>query len=122
MRRLMVIVLLALLPLQFNWAAVASHCEESVASGHAAHADHAATADADTDSASDANAALPTEVLDAGCDHGHCHHHCHCVGILSLVTVIPCLAGAERHLTWAGDAAATQAPARPERPQWTPLA
>lgn len=51
MRRRLAIVLLALLPLQFSWAAVASYCghETQAATGHFGHHGHPQHADAPVD-------------------------------------------------------------------------
>lgn len=58
MRRLFLILLLAMLPLQFSWAVAASYCQHEQGKtvthfGHHAH-DHAGKADSDGDTASKA--------------------------------------------------------------------
>ena len=122
MRRLMVLCLLALLPLQFSWAAIASHCEGGAPTEHVRHADHAVAANADADHASNPIHDATPDAADVGCDHAHCHGHCHCLGLPALATALPSPACVERHATSAGDVAGTPAAARPERPQWQRLA
>lgn len=122
MRRLLVILLIALLPLQLSGAAVALACEGGVTLDHVSHVGHGAVSNAETDSAAEEQRSGPHDAFEAGCDQGHCHHHCHCVGIPCPVTAIPTWVGVERREALASDAATTQVPARPERPQWKPLA
>jgi hypothetical protein len=115
-RRFLALFLLLLLPLQFSWAAVEAYCaheerlEAAQAGRHAQHADADAAA-----AASDVGA-----TSDTGCDSCHCHGHC--TGILSSVRAIePHPSGARPSATLA-DTDGAHAPARPERPQWAPLA
>ena len=125
-RRLLAIVLLALLPLQFSWAAVASYCghETQAGAGHLGHHEH-------PQHAGEAGAAEPVADADANpgvdqapgamdLDCGHCHGHC---------SVMPTLlAGLPGALATAPPSASldesggAHAPSRPERPQWLPLA
>lgn len=121
MRRLMVLCLLALLPLQFSWAAIASHCEGGAPTEHFRHAGHGVVAEAGADHTSLPSGTTP-DAADVGCDHAHCHGHCHCLGLPALATALPSPACVERHATCAGDLAGTPAAARPERPQWQRLA
>ena len=80
MRRRLAIVLLALLPLQFSWAAVASYCghETQAATGHFGHHGHPQHADAPVDVTPlvDPQAAgdNTSGALDVDCSH--CHGHC----------------------------------------------
>lgn len=117
--RLIAIILLAFMPLQFSWAAVESYCALEAAAevehfGHHEHlqqvvdaVDGAATADTSA-------AATP----DTDCSHCHCH----CPAMLGD-------AAAARHkVSNARPSAAldadgrAHASARPERPQWLRLA
>ena len=122
-RHVLAIVLLALLPLQFGWAAVASYCKhETENAGHFGHHEHQHHGDAadnaersvDGDAAGDGS----TGAVDADCGH------CHGVG-----SVMPLLQRALPELpvpappgTYANEAGGAQAPDRPERPKWLPLA
>lgn len=119
-RRFLAIVLLALLPLQFSWAAVASYCEHEATVdaehlGHHEHPHHGDTApDADSDHAADTTAGT----IDVDC--GHCHGHC--TGLLTLSDGWPGGLSTAAPRASADEAGGAHAPARPERPQWVPLA
>jgi hypothetical protein len=118
-RRLLFIVLLALLPLQFSWAAVGAYCGHAgeAPAGHPGsfcqhehpqHGDNVAVPDGDEAPAG------------AELDCGHCHGHCSvmpmsCAGLPPAVSVVVPGALLEK-------AGAPHAPSRPERPQWPPLA
>ena len=137
MRRFLAIFLLALLPLQFSWAAVASYCEhETQGSGHFGHHDHGhahhAGAISDAGPAADLTAdASPTPdetgsaegdkapgAMDLDC--GHCHGTCSAMLTWPLgMPVVPSTAPPNATLDETGGA---QAPTRPERPQWLSLA
>ncbi len=123
MRRLFILALLALLPLQFSWAAVASYCEhETQGDGHFGHHEHQhrvnATSDAGPVSDADLQADPTSGAMDLDC--GHCHGNLSALPTLSakppaLLSTAPPTAS----LREAGNA---DAPARPERPQWLRLA
>lgn len=119
-RRILAIVLLALLPLQFSWAAVASYCEHeaSVGAGHLGHHEHpqhgAAPVDVDNDHSDDPAAGSP----DVDC--GHCHGHS--TGLPALPEGLPAGVSTVAPRASADEAGGAHAPARPERPQWAPLA
>jgi hypothetical protein len=128
MRRVLAILLLALLPLQFSWAAVASYCghEEQVGATHFGHHEHQHPAGSSSnaepfavpDAPEDAPGDQPLGATDPDC--GHCHGYC---GVMLMVP--PGLPGTtltahpNASLDEAGGA---HAPTRPERPQWLPLA
>lgn len=136
MRRFLAIFLLAMLPLQFSWAAVASYCahESQASTGHFGHHDHEhhAHTGSDTAPAADAGADLTSSPDEAGgvkgdklpgamdLDCGHCHGTCSAMLTLpmgqpgALSTALPSVT-----LDETGGA---YAPTRPERPQWLPLA
>jgi len=113
MKRLLLLLLTLLLPLQFSWAALSPYCgdEHETVAAHALHDGHGGHHHADAD-APDGSDAAP--------DCGHCHGH---------LTPLP-LAQAQAPrlrlpMLWLEDgAAATLARAgpRPERPQWAALA
>ncbi len=128
-RRFLVIVLLALLPLQFSWAAVASYCghETPAQAAHFGHHDHQhavahpadLTNQADPHDTADAPPGDDTAgVLDLDC--GHCHGHCGVV--FTGLPVLPAVLPATLPQASLKEAGAACAPARPERPQWRPLA
>ncbi len=115
-RRLLAIVLLALLPLQFSWAAVASYCEHetSVGAGHVCHHEHPHQANVD-DGCPEGPATGAGDV-----DCGHCHGHC--TGLLGLPESLSGDRSTATLHTSPDEAGGAHAPARPERPQWAPLA
>lgn len=133
MRRWFLVLMLAVLPAQFTWAAVSEHLGHALAAvghiehahhGHHNHPSHAHPASHDPDEG-DAGHSLVPEASDAadasshiGCDH--CHSHC--VGLLEIrspVRALPLGAATPASLEacWA-----EPAPAKPERPQWVRLA
>lgn len=130
MRRFLAIVLFALMPLQFSWAAVASYCEHETQAGaghighheHEHHADAAVDADADAvavataDASADGDKALGAVDLDCG----HCHGHCNVM--LTLTMGLPGTLAAAPRCASADGSSGAHAPSRPERPQWLPLA
>ena len=80
MRRLLAIVLLVLLPLQFSWAAVASYCKHETQAdaehfGHHEHQHHGNTT-VDADPAVDPQAEGDKTLGAMDVDCGHCHGHC----------------------------------------------
>jgi hypothetical protein len=127
-RRFLAIVLLALLPLQFSWAAVATYCghETEAAAGHLGHHDHQHHAGADTHAGLAADADVVTDAvgdkapsaMDLDC--GHCHGFCGVM--LTLLAAISGAPGAAPPSATVDENGAAHAPTRPERPQWLPLA
>lgn len=120
MRRLLAIVLLALLPLQFSWAAVASYCEHETPVGarHLGHHEHPHHGETPLGADSDRSADPTAGAIDVDC--GHCHGHC--TGLLTLPDGVPGGLTTAPPRASADEAGGAHAPARPERPQWAPLA
>lgn len=128
MRRLLTIVLLALLPLQFSWAAVASYCEHEAQAGaghfghhdHPHHGDSGVDADPTVDPTADppAKGDKPSVTMDFDC--GHCHGQSS--GMLTLSAGLPGLLAAAPPSAFSDEAGGEHSPTRPERPQWQPLA
>ncbi|MDZ7590846.1 MAG: hypothetical protein U5L05_09170 [Rubrivivax sp.] len=129
-RRFLAIFLLALLPIQFSWAAVASYCahELQADAAHFGHHEHehqhpgdagpAIDAVADAVADTDAQGDSAPGAVDLDC--GHCHGTC---GVM--VTVPPGLPGTLSSVPPSAtldEAGGAHAPTRPERPQWLPLA
>lgn len=125
-RQLLAIFLLAFLPLQFSWAAVASYCAHETQAGadhfghHENHADAGSVADRATSpvSTSDVEGETAPGAMELDC--GHCHSYCSVM--LTLPSNLP-----GPHLTALPNATLVEtggshAPTRPERPQWLPLA
>jgi hypothetical protein len=122
-RRFLAIVLLAMLPLQFSWAAVASYCEhETQGTGHFGHHEHEHHADAGPNAEPAAEADAPGDkapgAMDLDC--GHCHGQCSVMPTLS--AKIPGTLSTAPPSAFANEAGGAHAPARPERPQWLRLA
>jgi hypothetical protein len=122
-RRFLVIVLLALLPVQFTWSAVAAHCgHEAEASqlgtGHVSHDEHQHHGKADVGGAEDAGTDQAAGGIDFDC--GHCHGHF--TGMLTVSSGLPSALANEPPGVTADEASAAYASTRPERPQWSRLA
>lgn len=120
MRRWLAILMLALLPLQFSWAAVAAYCGHETGQhaehlGHHEHR-HADQAKAVQDSAS-ADQKAPAG-FDFDC--GHCHDTC--TSIPAPVNDTSPLALTSHPVTPVEGIVRTLAQSPPERPQWLPLA
>ena len=128
MRRILAIVLLALLPLQFSWAAVASYCghEEQAGATHFGHHEHQHHADtvgnaepvADLDTTADVSGDKVPGAMDLDC--GHCHGYCSVM--LTLPSALPGALSTAHPSANLDEAGGAHAPTRPERPQWLPLA
>lgn len=124
MRRWLLILFIAILPLQFSWAAVASYCtheEPPAQSQHFGHHDHAAHShgakadDADAKAKTDGGSSTAAKV-----DCSHCHGGC-AVTFNLPAGLVP--HAVEHTLPTLGDApCAEHVPAQPERPQWARLA
>lgn len=131
MHHLLAVILLAFLPLQFTAAAVASYCshEAQADAGYISHHDHQHHADAIDDvearadlmanlhSTADAKGDEAPDAMDLDC--GHCHGSC---VILTLPATLPGMPGSASPHPNFDDATGAHTPARPERPQWLPLA
>lgn len=127
MRRLLTIVLLALLPFQFSWAAIASYCEHESNAGqaqhlghheHPSHAHSSAPADTDIDIDIDSVQDKAAAAMDADC--GHCHGHC--AGMLFAQDPAACGVESVRPDAAVQATLNALAPTPPERPQWVALA
>ena len=121
MRRLLAIVLLVLLPLQFSWAAVSAYCAHEADAqsghlGHHAHPSHALASDGADDSDTGATPVQPG----SGHDCSHCHGGL--VALPGLGDTLPAFAGAEAPTAPALCGTRSLAPTPPERPQWRRLA
>lgn len=124
MRRVLAILLLALLPIHFTWAAATAHCAHKARADAPHFSHHQNQADAGPsiypvgDAIIDPQSYKAPGTTDLDC--GHCHGTC---GLM--VTGPPALPGAlpsappSATLDETGSA---QAPTRPERPQWLRLA
>jgi hypothetical protein len=135
-RRYLAIFLLAMLPLQFSWAAVASYCahERQASTGHFGHHDHKHHAHAGSDAgpAADAGADLTSSPGEASgvkggklpgamdLDCGHCHGTCS--AMLTLPMGLPGALSTALPSVTLDETGGAHAPTRPERPQWLPLA
>ena len=121
MRRLLSILLLVLLPLQFSWAAVASYCEHE-AGPDAAHVGHHAHQHDDAHSGEpglDDNGGEPSvKAIDLDC--AQCHGQCAALPLAAAWTAVE--AAAERFADIANAPSDGQPSPRPERPQWRRLA
>ena len=134
MRRLIAIFLLALLPLQFSWAAVAPYCghEERADAAHFGHHEHQHHTEAGSGVDADAGAGAVADVdgtaaVEDGKGPGAIHLDCpHCHGSVSVMpalpSVLPGLLSTAPPSVTVDEAGGAQPPTRPERPQWLPLA
>lgn len=114
MKRLLIILMLIVVPLQLSWAAAAAYCEhesnpKTVHFGHHEHKHVASAEEIKTDKFKSAAA------VDGDCTS------CHLGGIAILTIPAPALAldvlGAPA-ITTGNSLLASSRPARPERPKW----
>ncbi len=122
MRRWFAILMLALLPLQFSWAAVAAYCghefgEAAQHLGHHEH-DHEHTGVSGADEASAPSDQGTPAGFDLDC--GHCHGTCASMPATS--SDMASLTLATHPITPVEGAVRTLPQSPPERPQWLPLA
>ena len=117
MRRLLLFFLLALLPLQFTWAAAAGYCShEAVPNtahfGHHAHAHHG------DDAAEKTGASSAQTASDMDC------HACHGMSnaLYQDTSATPLWAQDMQLAPPVRFSLPTPSPQRPERPNWRPLA
>lgn len=123
MRHWLCVVLLALLPVQFSWAAVTGYCthESSTQARHLGHHEHVhgdAAADATADAKANPDDGRASASIDPDCGH------CHGLGV-GLLMPWDALAGPAQMRDNAPSTAAgrlLRATAPPDRPQWLPLA
>ena len=122
MRFWIAVFMLALLPLQFSWAAVAAYCGHESAQqtqqhpGHHEH-QHPGQADADKDPAPTTGQNAPAG-FDFDC--GHCHGSC--ASMAAAVEDLALLCLAPQPVAASAGRMRTYAQSPPERPQWRPLA
>lgn len=116
MRRWFAVLLLALLPLQFSWAAVTAYCEhESEAqSQHLGHHEHSHAGSAGIDNGSQPAGQEGPAAPDVDC--GHCHGSCCSMPALAGALVPPALSS--RPVALVEGSVRTVAQNPPERPQW----
>lgn len=122
MRRWLAIVLLALLPLQFSWAAVAAYCAHEAGGSHVGHHEHQHHGVATPDTAADGDDAQADTKLPgaADADCGHCHGGC--AGVLAAVAIAHAASPRGRPVIAPEKSVRARAPTPPERPQWAALA
>ena len=116
MCRWFAILLLAFLPLQFSWAAVAGYCghESGAQAQHLGHHEHQHADQADAKTSVDlANGTAPT-VSDFDC--GHCQTSCCTLPALAASPQPPAIAS--HPATPVEGSLRTLAQTPPERPQW----
>ena len=124
MRRWLCVLLLALLPLQFSWAAVVGYCahEANATAPHLGHHQHAhedaSLENAATSASADAGGTSAPSALDLDCGH------CHGLGVVVSVPVAgpPTLRALHHAAPWPARGLASHPTAPPDRPQWPPLA
>ncbi|MGE4049723.1 MAG: cation efflux protein, CzcI family [Piscinibacter sp.] len=120
MRRWLAILMLALLPLQFSWAAVAAYCghESGEAAQHLGHHEHKHAGLSGTDQDSSPTDQDSPAGFDFDC--GHCHGTC--ASMPAPVGDVSPLTQASHRVTPVEGAVRTLPQSPPERPQWLPLA
>ena len=111
-RRLLIMFLFVLLPLQSVWATAAAYCEHrsDAHQEHFGHHDghhHATAGDAPSDSAS------------AGADADASHCHGTCAALLTVHLILPTFTATQPTTGCADPGRLAPALSRPERPQWT---
>jgi hypothetical protein len=123
MKRWLLILLIALLPLQFSWAAVGAYCgdEHESPQEHAMHASGSSPAESDSldRAGAAANLSDPSAAPDFDCGT-HCHGHASSLPAATLQLIGP-TSGA----SWLDECAVRRVmlvTARPDRPQWQTLA
>lgn len=122
MRRWLVLLMLAFLPLQFSWSAVAAYCSEEaeLLAGHAGPHEHAHDAEGHSSGAEDHPAAGEPDPAAADSDCNHCHGHC--TGMLADFNESVAPAQVEPPAAPRAAPTLSRALAPPERPQWPRLA
>lgn len=117
MRRFLLIVLLAFLPLQSIWAAAAGYCGHEAAP-QASHFGHHAHQHQDPGAQPDSGSGLVKALLDLDC------HSCH--GVCSAMALErsdpPLWLPSQRPSLWVRSVLPVPSPERPERPNWQRLA
>lgn len=120
MRRIFAILLMALLPVQFTWAAVTSYCghESGAASQHFGHHEHQHNADAVAKKVDGSSASKTLGSDDLDC--AHCHGSCAGMTCPPASLTSPTLASQPAALAQSVVRSMVHSP--PERPQWALLA
>ena len=120
MRRWFAIFLIALLPLQFSWGAVASYCghESGTQAQHLGHHDYQHAVQAEVNAGDDLTNGAAQPASDFDC--GHCHTPC-CAAPAHAATLPP-VAIASHSATPVEGSVRTLAQNPPERPQWVRFA
>ena len=120
MRRWFAILMLALLPLQFSWAAVAAYCghESGDAAQHMGHHEHQHADEADAHKLGPQGGEMTSAGSDFDC--GHCHVSW--VTILEPLRELPTRTLAPHPAMSAEGIVRTLPQSPPDRPQWRPLA
>ena len=118
MRRWLSILLLVVMPLQLNWAAVAAYCahESAPKATHFGHHEH------DHDQHVSAAASPDASSPGVGIDISDCHFHCPGVAALPMVIVMPAVVAVGPRSAWRAGAVSAPVLAPPDRPQWPRLA
>lgn len=115
MRRLLVLIMLCLLPLQISWAAVADYCgheQDKTAQHFGHHADeHNAAPDTPDDGTQPGKSGLG-------------HDHCHLSGFLGVLSAfhLPASEFSQPSPHCDNCSPPSLAPDKPERPKWSVLA
>lgn len=141
MRRLILVLMVALLPFQLTWASVAFCCGHNTPTSaqHASHPPHPHPITPKIQSSQDALAdsqyttsiapndavevdepPVAQDMVNMDCNHGHCH--CPNGAILNPQTCPLSVFSSPRPMGLLNQAAHEPAAHRPERPQWQPLA
>ena len=119
MHRWLSILLLVVMPLQLNWAAVAAYCAHEASPsathfGHHAHEHQAGVSapEVDVEARAKVSAGAALDIAD-------CHFHACGAVVLAVSIAMPVVIAAGAPI--AGQAMSLNAPvlAQPERPQWT---
>ena len=120
MRRWFAILMLALLPLQFSWAAVAAYCghETGQHAEHLGHHEHQHTGQATADK----DSAPADQSAPAGFDFDCSHCHGTCASLPAPMDGTTPLTLTSHPVTPVEGTLRTLAQSPPERPQWLPLA
>ena len=118
MRRWLSILLLVVMPLQLNWAAVAAYCahEASPKATHFGHHEHEHGHQVSVAAALDASS--PGVVIDIS----DCHFHCPSVAALPMLIAMAAVVAVGPRSAWQAGTVSAPVLAPPDRPQWPRLA
>jgi len=120
MRKWLIVVMLALLPLQFSWAALATFCahEAGPAAQHPGHHEHQHL----NAPAAEPGSTPTGQELPAGFDFDCGHCHAGCASLPASARTFAALSSGSRPAPRAERNVGTLAQSPPERPQWRRLA